>query len=221
MPTTTDLNPLHYNQAEVKIGKLVTEKSTNLEIIYYPVNDVNNFKQLLLDKKMAYINIHKINGEIEIIEWSAHKFKNSSDIEKNLRSNYLRDWKDKGIFKAELSTNKDDFIQLSSSLNSSAIPKIEQELKLKQEFYDYLISISRTHKTAYGYKNAINKISKDYSQNINQNIDIYQIQEQGIINEIAQKYSTNGEYAIAGYKENGTWRNSIARYSEFFASRIE
>jgi hypothetical protein len=90
--------------------ELVTEKSTNLEIIYYPINDVNNFKQLLLEEKMAYINIHKINNETKIIEWNAYRFKDSSDIEKNLRSGYLRDWKDKGIFKAELSINKDDFV---------------------------------------------------------------------------------------------------------------
>jgi hypothetical protein len=92
---------------------------------------------------------------------------------------------------------------------------------MKQEFYNYLIGIGRTHSTAYGYKNAINYISKDYSKKTNQNIDIYQIQEQSTINEIARKYSKNGIYSNAGDKEKGTWRNSIARYSEFFASRIE
>jgi L-rhamnose mutarotase len=117
----------------------------------------------------------------------------------------------------ELLTNKNDFSQVPSSLNSSVMPKIKQELE--QEFYDYLIFTDKKPNTAYSYKNAINKISKDYSRNISQNIDIYQIQEQSIIDEIAKKYSTNGKYKIAGYKENGTWRNAIARYSEFFASR--
>jgi hypothetical protein len=84
-----------------------------------------------------------------------------------------------------------------------------------------MINKNMSINTANSYKSSINSISKDYSKKTNQNIDIYQILEQGTINEIAQKYSTNGEYAIAGYKENGTWRNSIARYSEFFASRIE
>ncbi len=89
---------------------LVKERPKSLEIIYYPNNDINNFKKLLIDKKMAYINIHKVSGESEIIEWNALRFKDSSDVENNLRSGYLRNWKDKGIFKAELSTKKDDLL---------------------------------------------------------------------------------------------------------------
>ncbi|CAC9617067.1 hypothetical protein [uncultured Gammaproteobacteria bacterium] len=89
---------------------LVKERPKSLEIIYYPNNDINNFKKLLIDKKMAYINIHKVSGESKIIEWNALRFKDSSDVEKNLRSGYLRSWKDKGIFKAELSTKKDDLL---------------------------------------------------------------------------------------------------------------
>ncbi|CAC9639031.1 hypothetical protein [uncultured Gammaproteobacteria bacterium] len=89
---------------------LVKERPKSLEIIYYPNNDINNFKKLLIDKKMAYINIHKVSGESKIIEWNALRFKDSSDVENNLRSGYLRSWKDKGIFKAELSTKKDDLL---------------------------------------------------------------------------------------------------------------
>jgi hypothetical protein len=88
---------------------------------------------------------------------------------------------------------------------------------LQEEFYNYLINIGRTHNTAYSYSNAINHISQNYAQNIGQEIDIYQIQEQNIISEIAQKYSLNGQYSDAGNTGNGTWRNAIARYSEFFA----
>jgi hypothetical protein len=186
----------------------IIEKSTNLEIIYYPNNDINNFKQQLIAKKMAYINIHKINGKIEIIEWNAYRFKDSSDIEKNLRSGYLRDWKDKGIFKAELSTNQDDFGQISSSI----MPK------MKNEFHKYMINKGMSANTASSYKSSINSISKDYSQKMNQNIDIYQIQEQSTINEIAQKYSQEGKYAIDGKNGRATWRNAIAKYSKFFAS---
>ncbi|CAC9565650.1 hypothetical protein [uncultured Gammaproteobacteria bacterium] len=90
---------------------------------------------------------------------------------------------------------------------------------MKQEFYNYLINTNRTPNTANIYKSAIGGISKDYSKNINQEIDIYQIQEQNTISEISQKYSQKGEYASAGNKGNGTWRSAIARYSEFFAVR--
>ncbi len=90
---------------------------------------------------------------------------------------------------------------------------------METEFYNYLINIGRTQNTARGYKNAINRISQDYSQNINQQINIYQIQEQNIISEISQQYSQGGEYANAGNNGRGTWRSAIARYSEFFANR--
>lgn len=84
-----------------------TKRATKLEIIYHPVNDVETFKQDLINTKIAYIKLYKINNEIEIKEWSANRFNNDSDVVKNLRSGYLRKWKDKGIFKAELSTNKE------------------------------------------------------------------------------------------------------------------
>jgi hypothetical protein len=49
--------------------------------------------------------------------------------------------------------------------------------------------------------------------------DIYEIQEQDVISEISQQYSQNGEYADAENNGIGTWRNAIARYSEFFTNR--
>jgi site-specific recombinase XerD len=104
-------------------------------------------------------------------------------------------------------------------LNSSAIPKIKQELKLEQKFHKYMINKNMSINTANSYKSSINSISKDYSKKTNQNIDIYQILEQGTINEIAQKYSQEGKYAIAGNNGRATWRNAIAKYSKFFASR--
>lgn len=90
---------------------------------------------------------------------------------------------------------------------------------MEQEFYNYLIGIGRTHNTAYAYKNAINYISQHYSENTRQEINIYEIEDQNQISKISQKYSQNGEYANAGNNGNGTWRNAIARYSEFFANR--
>jgi len=90
---------------------------------------------------------------------------------------------------------------------------------MEQEFYDYLISADYASNTANSYKSAINSISRDYSQRIDEEIDIYEIQEQDKINRISQEYSQNGDYADAGNGGNGTWRNAIARYSEFFANR--
>jgi len=79
----------------------------SLEIIYYP-SGVDSFKQELLKNKKAYVLLHKVNGTTELKEWKASSFGVDSDVNRNLRSNYLRGWKHKGIFKAEISTNKND-----------------------------------------------------------------------------------------------------------------
>ena len=84
------------------------ERATNLEIIYYPINKASKFKKKLIKNKRAYIKLSKMNGDNEIKEWNANKFTESSDILNNLRGGYLRGWRDRGIFRAELSTNRDD-----------------------------------------------------------------------------------------------------------------
>lgn len=80
---------------------------TSLEIVYYPT-DEESFKQNLLQKKIAYLLLHKLNGTKEIKEWNASNFQQHSSVNGNLRSGYLRDWKKKGIVRAEISTNKND-----------------------------------------------------------------------------------------------------------------
>ena len=81
----------------------------SLEIIFYP-NEEESFKKELLEKKIAYLLLHKIDGTKEIKEWSASNFQPHSSVSGNLRSGYLRGWKNKGIVKAEISTNKNDLL---------------------------------------------------------------------------------------------------------------
>lgn len=90
---------------------------------------------------------------------------------------------------------------------------------MNEEFYNWLIAIGRTPNTAYSYTNAINRISTHYSNNIGRVINIYQIENQTEISEIARKYRLDGIYADEGNTGNGTWRNAIARYAEFFIQR--
>jgi len=82
-------------------------KSTSLEIVYYPSDEIA-FKQALLKTKRAYILIHKIDGTTELKEWNANSFDSNSSVDGNLRSGYLRGWRNKGIIKAEISTNQSD-----------------------------------------------------------------------------------------------------------------
>ena len=83
-------------------------ESTRLEIVYYPVNDENHFKRLLLKHKFADIKLSKTDGTSEIRHWNATaRLNETSSVSHNLRSGCLRDWRTKGICKAELSINKD------------------------------------------------------------------------------------------------------------------
>ncbi|MBA5249036.1 MAG: hypothetical protein FE834_05815 [Gammaproteobacteria bacterium] len=80
--------------------------ATRLDIIYHPINDENAFKRALLKTKLAYVKMYKTNGESEIAEWHATRFTESSSVKGNLTSGYLRDWRNRGIFKAEISIDK-------------------------------------------------------------------------------------------------------------------
>jgi hypothetical protein len=90
----------------------MSERPNSLEIIFFPDNDEDKFKKEFLIKKKAYIHIHKFDGELEIKEWSGKNFTADSSVSGNLRSGYLRGWKQKGIIKAEITTNKEDLHSL-------------------------------------------------------------------------------------------------------------
>ena len=79
-----------------------------LEIIYHSGSE-EDFKKQLLSTKEAYIKLHYTNGKSEVKKWNASRFTSKSRVDGNLRSGFLRGWKQNGIFKAELSVNADDF----------------------------------------------------------------------------------------------------------------
>jgi hypothetical protein len=87
----------------------VSKAPTSLDIIYYP-SDENSFKQLFIKTKKAYVLLHKVDGSSELKVWSGSNFDSSSSVNGNLRSGYLRGWKKKGIYKAEISTDENDVI---------------------------------------------------------------------------------------------------------------
>lgn len=69
---------------------------------FYPQDEVE-FKQQLLDTKEAEVVIYKVDGSREINHWKANRLSNSSNLRGNLWSGPLRNWKDKGIQKVDLS----------------------------------------------------------------------------------------------------------------------
>lgn len=85
--------------------------ANSLEISYFSDSEEvseDAFKDQLLDTKRAYIKMYYTNDTSEIKEWNASRFGESSSVDGNLRSGYLRGWKDRGIYKAELAVNRDE-----------------------------------------------------------------------------------------------------------------
>ncbi|RKZ79971.1 MAG: hypothetical protein DRQ35_03200 [Gammaproteobacteria bacterium] len=81
------------------------EPATNLEISYCGISE-EEFKQQLLENKKAYIKLYYTSDTTKIKEWKAFRFSSSSSVDGNLRSGYLRGWRDRGIFRAELSIHR-------------------------------------------------------------------------------------------------------------------
>jgi len=81
-----------------------------LEVVFYPPNE-EEFKSLFLANKVAWILLRKLDGNSEWKRWALRGFTSTSSVMGNLRSGYLRDWKKKGIVKAEVAINKNDITQ--------------------------------------------------------------------------------------------------------------
>lgn len=72
------------------------------ELVFFP-DDEEKFKHLLIRDKFAEITFYLNDGSRNVQVWNAKKFSESSNLRANLWSGQLRDWKAKGIIKAELS----------------------------------------------------------------------------------------------------------------------
>ncbi|RII27758.1 MAG: hypothetical protein CXR31_05895 [Geobacter sp.] len=93
--------------SEVKIPAPTPARSFQLEVIFHPNNE-NEFKKLLLSNKVAWVKLFNVNGRTETKKWKAQSFTQQSDVMGNLRSGYLRGWREKGICKAVLAIDPDD-----------------------------------------------------------------------------------------------------------------
>jgi len=78
-----------------------------LEPEFFP-SDKKEFKRLLLTHRRAWVILYKTDGTIDEKIWDAQNFSKDSDLVGNLRSGYLRNWRDKGIYMAKIAINKAD-----------------------------------------------------------------------------------------------------------------
>lgn len=81
----------------------------SVEIIFYP-KDEEGFKKQFLKSDVAYVLLHYKDGKKVVKVWNRSNFTKESNVTGNLRSGYLRGWRDKGICKAEISVNKEDLV---------------------------------------------------------------------------------------------------------------
>ena len=88
---------------------------------------------------------------------------------------------------------------------------------MEQLFRQWLTNTRRLQQTtANSYASAINQISEHYSENTNTQTNIYTVQDQNTISQIAHDYSQAGRFSDFGYEQHSRYRAAISRYSEFF-----
>lgn len=73
--------------------------------------------------------------------------------------------------------------------------------------------------TAYQYALAIDKISRHYSDNSAQGVDLYSIHNITELERISAVYAKGGRFSLFGDNGNGTYRNAIATYIRYIKSR--
>lgn len=78
-----------------------------LEVNFYP-SDLAVFKAQLLERKEAWIVMSYQAGNRVLKHWIAENFKPTSDVMANLRSGYLRGWREKGLIRADVAINRSD-----------------------------------------------------------------------------------------------------------------
>jgi hypothetical protein len=90
---------------------------------------------------------------------------------------------------------------------------------MEQAFHNWLIKRGNSA-AANSYPRAIHTISDHYSKETGTKTNIYSIQGQLAVSEIAHDYSQTGKYAQFGYEQHGRFRAAIGRYSEFFVQHV-
>ncbi len=88
---------------------------------------------------------------------------------------------------------------------------------MEEQFKNWLSKVRRLQiATVNSYARSIRRISEHYSLNTGNQVDIYSVTDQNIINQIAQDYRQTGRFSEFGYEHHSLNRAAISRYSEFF-----
>ncbi|EPR5524685.1 TPA: hypothetical protein ACVU5U_003959 [Vibrio parahaemolyticus] len=95
-----------FDSPEAVINRLLDQAEgkpeTKPTLMFFP-EDETEFKRELIKTKEAEVVLYKVDGTREVSRWNANKLTESSNLRGNLWSGLLRNWKEKGIKKAEFS----------------------------------------------------------------------------------------------------------------------
>lgn len=86
---------------------------------------------------------------------------------------------------------------------------------MEQAFHDWLVQQGKAG-AAKSYPKAINGLSANFSKETGKKTDIYAINDQVLLSQIAHDYSKSGKFSLFGNNSHGLYRAAIARYAEFF-----
>ncbi|WP_211234249.1 MULTISPECIES: hypothetical protein [Aliagarivorans] len=123
-------------------------------VVFNP-EDEDEFKRLLIERKEAEVLLFKLDGTREVLHWRASRFSPTSSLRGNLWSGVLRDWKKKGIKRAEFSimplqtimdddnTNQVKALALEFGLAFSEMQRLDYEIDTNESsdglIYDYIV----------------------------------------------------------------------------------
>lgn len=102
-----------YDRATDPTGEAVMVSSTEEELltrpepVFYP-EDIDEFKRQLLRLRQATHRITYQDGTSKLGVWNANRLDKSSSVLGNIYSGLLRDWKAKGIVRAEFAIDRSD-----------------------------------------------------------------------------------------------------------------
>ncbi|MGB1109597.1 MAG: hypothetical protein ACPG4N_04545 [Gammaproteobacteria bacterium] len=110
-----DFVEAHPRPASPKLPSFDSKPSTHTHarlpprlVIHYHPDDYDRFKELLLLKREAWLRLEKLDGSVEFKNWNASQFSATSDVNGNLRSGYLRGWRDKQIVRCDIAIRRED-----------------------------------------------------------------------------------------------------------------
>ncbi|EPM4947192.1 TPA: hypothetical protein NJ372_003533 [Vibrio parahaemolyticus] len=118
-------------------SRTVTEKP---ELVFIPSED--EFRQCLINQKQAWKVFQYADGRVSTEEWSAQQFGEHSNLKSNIWSGALRGWKNKGIVRLTLTTEKPDIESFRFLKHEGEVDMVELRVgKLVKEHIDAIIGL--------------------------------------------------------------------------------